>query len=171
MIWVIYSFYFLVYFWFIKSNDVNDFRNRPKDQYIFEADWKELYVLTEHWKSDLLFYKDDLRFLQHLIDKYFLWMSQKENIDLVRDTEVNLMETDKQCDSLLKRTSNHLTHLADLIDDPFKYDSHTFRTEHQALEDGLASFVKTVRENRKEIFKVTEHVVDSEEFVEKLMKK
>jgi len=50
-------------------------------------------------------------------------MSKKENINLVRETEVNLMEVDVQCVSLLKRTSIHLTHLADLIDASFKYDA------------------------------------------------
>lgn len=85
---------------------MSDFRNRPKGNYIFETDWQELYVLTEHWKSNLLFYTDDLKFLNHLIDKYFMWMTKKENIDLVRETEVNLMETDKQCSSLLKKQIN-----------------------------------------------------------------
>jgi len=42
---------------------MNNFRNRPKYNYIHEADWQQLIILTEHWKSDLLFYKDDIRFL------------------------------------------------------------------------------------------------------------
>ena len=149
---------------------MSDFRNRPKGQYIFDADWQELYELTEHWKSDLLFYKDDLRFLQHLTDKYFLWIKEKENIDLVRNTEMNLMETDEKCVSLLKRIGIHLTHLEGLIDDPFKYDSQIFRTEHQALENDIASFVKTVRRNRKQVFTITEQAVNSEDFVDQVNK-
>ena len=49
---------------------MKDFRIRPKDNYINEASWEQLYVLTEHWKSDLVFYHKDLRFLHLLIDKY-----------------------------------------------------------------------------------------------------
>lgn len=150
---------------------MSDFRHRPKGNYIFETDWQELYVLTEHWKSDLLFYTDDLMFLNHLIDKYFMWMAKKENIDLVRETEVNLIETDKQCDSLLNKTNEHLAHLANLINAPFKYDSHEFRTEHDQLEDDISNFVKTVREIRKNIFEVTEQVINSEKYVEKIMSK
>lgn len=150
---------------------MSDFRNRPNGRYIFEADWQELYLLTEHWKSDLLFYADDLRFLHHLIDKYFIWISKKENIDVVRDAEVNLIDADNQSSSLLKRIDIHLTHLVELIDDPFKYDSHIFRTEHENLEDAITSFRKTVRGNRKDIFAVTEQVIGSEEFVDKIMVK
>jgi hypothetical protein len=142
--------------------NMNELRYRPKANYIHEADWQELYILTEHWKNDLEFYRDDLRFLQNIIDRYFIWMIKRENLDEVREIEVTLVEIGKKCDSLLKRTQKHLTHLGDLIDDPFKYDSHTFRTEHAKLEDDLAHFVHQFRENRKLAFKITEHVLESE---------
>lgn len=146
-----------------------DFRNRPKGQYIFEADWQQLYILTEHWKLDLLFYKDDLKFLDHLIDKYFIWISKKENIDLVRDIELNLLEIYKQSTSLLKRVNKHLHHLAELVDAPYKYDSNLFRREHKQLENDIANYVISFRKNRKETFAITEHVIDSEKFVQKVM--
>lgn len=146
-----------------------DFRNRPKGQYIFEADWQQIYILTEHWKSDLLFYKDDLKFLDHLIDKYFIWISKKENIDLVRDIELNLLEIYKQSTSLLKRVNKHLHHLAELVDAPYKYDSNLFRREHKQLENDIANYVISFRKNRKETFAITEHVIDSEKFVQKVM--
>lgn len=147
---------------------MSDFRNRPKDNYIQEADWDQLYVLTEHWKSDLLFFLDDLRFLHHLIDTYFLWISKKENIDMVRDIEVNLLDIDKQCAALIEKTNKHLHHLAALVDDPFLYRSDKFRNEHEILEDELAQFVKNFRANRKEIFTITEHIVNGEMFVRQL---
>lgn len=147
---------------------MNEFRNRPKDDYILEADWSKLYVLTEHWKSDLLFYKDDLTFLHHLIDKYFLYLSKRENIDRVQEIEVNLLKVDKQCASLLEKTTKHLMHLAELMDNPFAYDSHKFREEHANLEDRLAQFVKDFRKNRKEVFTITEHIIDGEELVRQL---
>ncbi len=53
---------------------MSSFRSRPKDRYIEEGDWQPLYVLTEHWKSDLSFYAEDLKFLAHLIDNYFMWI-------------------------------------------------------------------------------------------------
>tara|TARA_B110000211_G_C13969364_1_gene504232 strand:- start:486 stop:947 length:462 start_codon:yes stop_codon:yes gene_type:complete len=147
---------------------MNDFRNRPKDNYIYEANWQKLYMLTEHWKSDLSFYRDDLSFLHHLIDAYFLWISKKENIDMLQKMEVNLLKIDKQCASLLERTNKHLHHLSELIEDPFKYDSHHFRAEHEVLEDKLTQFLKDFRQNRKEIFTIKEHIIDGEELVRHL---
>jgi len=147
---------------------MSDFRNRVKDNYIHEAGWQQLYVLTEHWKSDLEFYNDDLKFLHHLIDKYFMWMSKKENIDMVRDIEIGLLEMDNESSMLIQQVNKHLHHLVELIDKSFAYDSHKFRTEHEQLEDDLAQFVKDFRKNRKEVFTITEHVIDGEEMVQRL---
>ena len=144
---------------------MNDFRIRPNGNYIFNANWQELNVLTELWKSDLLFYKDDLKFLDHLIDKYFIWISKKEDFNLVKSIEVGIVETSKECSSLLQRVNKHLVDIAALIVNPFKYNSQQFREEHQLLEDDISAFVKDFRANRKEVFEVTEHVIESEEFI------
>lgn len=148
---------------------MSDFRSRPKDQYIHEADWQQLYVLTEHWKSDLSFYEEDLKFLHHLIDKYFMWISKKEHIDMVREIEVNLLATDEQCGSMLNRVNKHLHHLAELMDNSFANDSNKFRKEHAQLEDDIATFVKTFRSNRKEIFTVTDYLMDTEKLVKQVV--
>ncbi len=147
----------------VKFIVMSTFRYRPNGTYIFDANWQDLYVLTEHWKSDLLFYKDDLRFLNNLINKYIIWVSKKENIKQVKKIEISLDKTEKICEELLEKVKLHLSHLAGLIDNPFKYDSHTFRTEHQILEDKLADFVKLFRKTRKETFKVSEHIIESEQ--------
>lgn len=148
---------------------MSDFRNRPNGTYIFDANWKDLYVLTEHWKSDLLFYKDDLNFLDHLIDKYFIWISKKEDNEIVRAIEKNIVKTNKECEVLLEKVDKHLMRISSIIEDSFKYDSHKFRMEHQKLEDDITNFVKTFRANRKEVFKVTKHVMESEEFIRQLV--
>jgi hypothetical protein len=144
---------------------MGEFRNRPNGTYIFDANWEELYFLTKHWKSDLLFFKDDLIFLDHLIDKYFIWISKKKDSEAVRKIDNSILETAKKCTDLLKRVDKHLTHLANLIENPFKHDSNTFRAEHQQLEDDITNFVKVFRNNRKEVFEVTKLVIESDEFI------
>lgn len=137
-----------------------NFSLRPQGDFIWTAEYRELYVLTEHWQSDLQFYKGDLRFLYHLIDKYFIWLVNKENLDGMRTIASDLSESVKNCDKLLEKTSKHLTHLAELIDDPFKYDSHKFRSEHKELENEIASFIKNFWKIKKDTFAVSEHVIE-----------
>ena len=53
--------------------------NNPDGTSFEYENCKELYILTKHWKSDLEFYKDDLRFLHNLVDKYLIWITKKES--------------------------------------------------------------------------------------------
>lgn len=135
---------------------------RPQGDFTWTAEYRELYILTEHWQSDLQFYKGDLHFLHHLIDKYFIWITHKENLDEMRTLASGLSETFKNCEKLLEKTSKHLTHLAELIDDPFKYDSHKFRSEHEELENEIAFFIKKFWKIKKDTFAVSEHVIKKE---------
>lgn len=144
---------------------MSDFRNRPNGTYILDANWEELYILTKHWKSDLLFYRDDLNFLDNLIDKYIIWISKKEDMEAVRKIDNSILETAKKCTDLLHKVDKHLTHLVNLIENPFKHDAHQFRAEHQQLEDDITNFVKLFRNNRKEVFEVTKLVIESDEFI------
>lgn len=148
---------------------MSDFRNRPNGNYPINADWEALYILTKHWKSDLLFYKDDLNFLNNLIDKYLIWISNEKNSESVRKINNGIIETAKECNDLLQGVDKHLTDLAKLIEDPFKYDTQKFRTEHQQLEGDITNFIKTFRTNRKEVFEVTTHIIESEDFIRIVM--
>ncbi len=141
---------------------MGNFRSRPKGDYIQNTDWQELYVLTEHWKSDLLFYRDDLKFLHKLLQRYFIWITKEENLGAVRSLGQSILGDTKTCNDLLKKIKEHLSHLANIIDEPFKNDANEFRTEHEELEDHISQFIKGVREHRKQVFTLTEHVLDSE---------
>lgn len=98
-------------------------------------------------------------------------MAKKGNLDEVREIEVALIETGRNCDRLMKRTTKHLTHLGELINDPFKYDYNVFRTENKKLENDVTAFVKFFRENCKDVFAITEHVIDSEKLCDLLKSK
>ncbi|UOB18899.1 hypothetical protein [Abyssalbus ytuae] len=141
---------------------MKDLRLRPKGNYTWEAQWQQLYTLTEHWKSDLLFYKDDLKFLHHLVNKYFVWILKKENIHKIHTIGKNLAEENKRCNELLSNIDTHLKRLSALIDNPFKYDSHALRSEHEKLEDNINWFIQNFRKHKKETFLITEHAVGKE---------
>lgn len=141
---------------------MGNFRKRPKGQFIREAKWDELYILTRHWKSDLQFYKEDLRFLRTLIGKYIIWITQKEHLDMVRTEEIQLVKLANRCEDISKKVSTHMKQLATMVQEGHKDESRVFRLEHEHLEDEIAEFVKAFRINRKETFKITEYIIDVE---------
>lgn len=136
--------------------------NNKELQFVKDGPWSELYALTEHWKSDLEFYKDDLRFLHHLIEKYFMWITKPENLDMVKELKVGLFDLKNKCRDLLDKVQRHRAQLGQMVEDFNKADAGIIRTEHEHLEEEVANFVTTFRSNRKEVFAITEFIIDSE---------
>jgi hypothetical protein len=130
---------------------------------IGEVNWQELYILTDHWKSDLNFYKDDLRFLHHLIDKYIIWITKDDNLNMVQEIKKNLFEIRNISVDLMKEVTSHQGNLGLMVENPVQTSNPQFMKDHEVLEDKISNFVKLFRSNRKEIFKITEYVIDSEE--------
>ncbi len=87
---------------------------------------------------------------------------------MVRKSKNMLVRIKGECLELLGKVDTHLGHLSDLMENPFTYDSQTFRTEHGELEEEVASFIKNYRLAKKETFKVMEHLMDSREVEEHL---
>lgn len=141
---------------------MNDDRKSTQENNIEEVKWQELYILTDHWKSDLDFYKDDLRFLHHLIDKYIIWITKDENLNMVQDIKKNLFEIQSKSGDLMKEVNIHLGNLGLMVENPVKSSNPQFLEDHGVLEDKISNFVKLFRSNRKEVFNITEYVIDSE---------
>lgn len=142
---------------------MSDMRENDELDFLKDGPWDELYVLTSHWKSDLEFYRDDLRFLHHLADKYFMWITKQENLDMVKELKQGLFDLGTTCTDLLAKVDRHHVQLGRLVENPNEADAGVIKTEHEHLESEISQFVKAFRDNRKEVFAITEYVIDSEQ--------
>lgn len=125
--------------------------------------WGEMYILTEHWESDLKFYRDDLRFLHHLVDKYFIWITKSENLELVRELMLQVLQLEKDCKQLLDNVQAHKTELSKFSTDNHGQSIEEAVEHHRDLRTSISNFVKSFRTNRTEVFRITEYIIDSEE--------
>ena len=141
---------------------MSDYRNRPKGNFIQEASWQDLYMLTESWKNDLEFYSLDVKFIELLVETYFVKFLINQNLDDLRELQRELLELNKQCENLLKRIKIHFTHIVDLIEDPFIYDASVFRTEHELLEEEISEFIKMLKVVRCAVFVISKDVLGNE---------
>ena len=141
---------------------MNTYRNRPKGNYIQNASWSDLYILTENWKCDLDFYLLDIEFLERLIETYFVKLLLNENLDELRELQNDLSHSQNQCKSILHRIQIHLTYIINLIDAPYKYDVSAFRNKHEQFEDEISEFKDMVKVMRRMVFKMTKSVLESE---------
>jgi hypothetical protein len=82
---------------------------------------------------------------------------------MVKEIEKNLFELRKKSTDLIQNVITHQGNLALILENPIHSPNPQFLKDHEELEDKISKFVKLFRSNRKEVFKITEYVIDSEE--------
>ena len=147
-----------------------ELRTRPKSNYLHQAKWEELFVLAEHWKSDMEFCHDELTFLGSLVDKYHSSLINKEGIAQMKLISDKLSKAHGKQKEIVDKIDKHLIHLEDLMENPFSHDEQQFRDEHAFLEDHIADFIKEFRSIKNEIFTITKGVIRDEKFQHLLAK-
>ena len=76
-----------------------------------------------------------------------------------------MLKINTNCEDLLDKVQAHIRLYEKIERVKDNKDDVVFQKEHEILEDEIADFVKVFRENRKEVFKITEYVIDSEQLV------
>ncbi|MEQ9377646.1 MAG: hypothetical protein RIG68_20840 [Imperialibacter sp.] len=123
--------------------------------------WSEQYVMAERWQSDLKFDKDELRFLKKLIDKYFLWLIDEKHLETTQQVANRLSHFEKNILATESKVARHMHHLAALIENPSLPNVSACENEHNTLKKALADLQIELRAVKKEIFRLAEHVMDS----------
>lgn len=139
-----------------------ELRTRPKSNYLRNADWEELHVLTSHWQSDMTFFSDELRFIDVLFDKYFSALIEPENMDQTKSIAAKISHIKSSREQLSLRIIEHLHNIKELMTRTSSHDPSLFRDEHGKLEDDLTEFMKSFRALKREIFELTERIARTE---------
>ena len=141
---------------------MNKLRAFPKSDYHHTANWEDLYLMTEQWKEDMDFFKDELYFLHDLIGKYFIWLTKDEELSKVRQMDKDVVEITKKRQVLSNKIDKHIGNLGMMIEDVFRRDHQILRDEHAALDDSISAYFKAFREVKKEVFTIAKDVIKSE---------
>jgi hypothetical protein len=141
---------------------MKEFRIRPKNDYLHTASWEDIYALSEHWLADLEFFKDELNFLDTLVGKYFLLMIKKESVDKIHTIATNISGLLKEQKVLNEKINKHLKDLSLLMENAFNTSEQWFRNDHVELEERLTEFTINFRNIKREIFKITEGVLENQ---------
>jgi hypothetical protein len=130
---------------------------------MLEAGLEDIRTLTHHWKSDLEFYRDEVKFLMNLIDKYAALMITDEHVSRVKTLEKRLSSAESHLNVLEEKVIEHLSYVDDLIEGVVRISETAFRFEHAKLENDVAYLVDELRDAKKQIFTASEELFKARE--------
>lgn len=139
-----------------------ELKTKANSNFLLNSSCEDLYACTEHWKSDVEFYRDESHFLRTMIDKYFIWLIKDGNIARIQSLSNKLTQTILLKKEVYKKITKHLMHLEELIENPFSQHEQKVKNEHLIIEDEFAAFVKNFKLLKREIFAITEKVIEDE---------
>jgi hypothetical protein len=141
---------------------MDDMRWRPKGNYSNKAELGQLCALAGFWRSEIAFYKDELRFFKSLADKYMIWLTRASVMKLMGETSAQITTLSIESESLSERVEAHCKDLTRIEENSSKEDEDWFRQEHGILEEDIADFVSSVRKLKAKLFSDVEKVIDTE---------
>lgn len=139
------------------------YRLRPTGKYMQEAGLEDIHALTRHWKTDLEFYRSEIRFLSDLISKYAALMITNDHVTRVKALEQRLSNNESRLNVLEDTVVKHLNYINDLLEGVVRISDSAFRLEQARLENELAVFANELRDTKREIFAASEELFHATE--------
>jgi len=123
--------------------------------FLHEFSVEELYVLTTHWISDIVFFEQEISYFQSLISRYFLPNIEPENLMLITSIASHFESLNTRKEQLRESIVEHQTHLSGLLSKSHVENEAHLNVLHSNLEGKLFDFIKTLRQIKLEFFNAT----------------
>ena len=137
-------------------------KNNLEETVIKDANWESLYLLTDNWKKELEFYYFDISFLEILIENYFSELLLYENLDELRELQIEVFEFKSQCEYLLNDARINLESIVCIINDTYIHDPSGFKIENEQLGDTIVRFIDNERKMRRVVFSMIKDVFENQ---------
>ena len=122
----------------------------------------ELYIITEHWKSDLKFFSEELKFLEDLISKYLILLAKEEGIEKVQNMVSSIEQLITRSNAISILINKHLHIISEVIRNTPTSGNEKFIQDHSIIEESVTSFYKDFMHIKKEAFTLTQNGIRSE---------
>jgi hypothetical protein len=137
---------------------------RPNiSSYWESANIETLHRMSRKWLSDFGFYKDELHFMQNLLQKHFLYFFEKERVDTIQPLVNRISSSLKiQLADLEKAVSLHEVELAKIIKSGDKINEKSYRVAHAKLNERVWQYDEDLKLVKQELFGIAEKVLKEE---------
>lgn len=124
--------------------------------YTYNANWDELYLVTDGWKHELKLCKNDLQLLRNLMYKNLVRLLNGDHANHVQNILKEIANTIVQNQSIFNQIEEHLFKLERLVMSTFFIENQGLRNENKIIENNFYEFKKNYIKLKKEASYITE---------------
>lgn len=121
-------------------------------------EWKspeEMHFSALQWISELEYIQDEHRFFEDMLKEYTLPIIESHRFDEVKDLIFQLSDSEKQLDTLLKKTIEHRNGLQILVDGTDQPEEEKkYREDHRELHKEISTYTRNYQVFKKTIFEI-----------------
>ncbi len=130
-----------------------------------DTELQELYILSNHWNSDLSFLTDEIRFLKKLIDHYAISDLKSEPLNEVLYYKNILKEYDLTIPGLQNKISVLLKFIDPIINKTDQKVGLNLIEEFISLQTEIKTLSESVKQCKKHLFCFMEHLIKTEKLL------
>ncbi|MFS4467867.1 hypothetical protein [Maribacter sp. 2210JD10-5] len=113
---------------------------------------EELHFELQSWKSNLSFIKDEIKFIDHLLNSYVFQPNTPNLFERLQDYQHRLKKMKKQKTELQKAISKHENNLGGMMECTDKSCDLQYYTKHDVLKAKTVDYISGFRNLKSEIF-------------------
>lgn len=141
---------------------MSNYRMRPKANYIQEANWKDLYLLTNSWKNDLEFCFSETAFFASLIETHLYKLLLHNNLNELRALQIEVFELKNQCEYLQQCVLSNLESIANIIKGTYLYNTSELRVKNEHLENDMLLLINNEKAFKRVVFNMAKAMLKSQ---------
>jgi ferritin-like metal-binding protein YciE len=124
-----------------------------------EYELQELYILSNHWMSDIHFAEDEIRFLKNMLNNYLVPNLKNDFLKEIENFNNILEQQNANIFHLKNKIRNLLKFIGPLINESNKQISVDLIEKFTGLETEVKTLFESVKQVKKSLFSFTEDVM------------
>lgn len=116
--------------------------------------------------SEVAFYKDDIKFIEVLINRFLKDMLKHENLDELRESMMRLQTLKTKCNTLLENLKQHRQNLDKISDMENEINVSKFETSQNNLKENVTTFRLEFQNVKQEIYRFADDYLEIKKDIE-----
>lgn len=126
------------------------------------ASHEELHRRSNLWLSEIAFWREELYFMQKLINHHFIYFVDSHRVHATIDLTKGIKSIETQLKGLEEQVQAHEKRLKRLLELDSDAREADYRNEHGLLEQEVDTFLKAYRAIKKALFREADEILQEE---------